>query len=204
MKLYHVPGYCSLAPHIILRELNASFDLDKVDLESRTTASGENYLEVNSLGYVPALREGNGEVLTEGVAILQYLADKNPSANLAPAAGTIERARMQQHLNYISSELHKAYSPFFATPPIQGEAKEAALKKLATRLGHINDIFSDGRSFLLGDDFTVADAYLFVVTNWSGLIGVDLNQWPHIEAFAKRVSERESVQEALRAEGLLQ
>lgn len=204
MKLFYLPGACSLASHIVMRELGQEIELEKVDKDTKKTESGIDFSTINPLGYVPALQLEDGEVLTEGVAILQFLADRAPTSNLAPSAGTIERTRLQEHLNFISSELHKSFSPFFASPPIEGEAKEKALEKLASRMAHYDRLLSNGRQYLVGDNFTVADAYLFVVANWSNFVGIDIKQWPNVAAFVERISQRDSAQEALRAEGLLQ
>ena len=201
MKLYYLPGACSLASHIALREAGAAFDLERLDKASKKTESGADYLAINPKGYVPALALDDGEVLTEGVAILQYIADENPEAALAPAAGSRERVRLQEHLNYVSSELHKAFSPLFN--PKSSEADKADAKtKVAEKLNLVEKLLSDGRSYLVGDGFTVADAYLFVVVNWAFPSGIGLDSWPHVAAFHQRVAAREAVQAALKAEGL--
>ena len=203
MKLYYKPGACSLASHITLHEAGADFSIEKVDTKEQTTESGEDYAAVNPNGYVPALRLDGGDVLTEGPAILQFLADQYSSAALTPEAGTLERARVQQHLSYVGSELHKAFSPFFAGP-LEGDARKAAEANLAKRMNYIETIFADGRAHLLGDQFTIADAYLFVVASWSPHVGVDLGQWPNIARFVARVASRPSTEAAMRAEGLIQ
>jgi len=201
MKLYYLPGACSLASHIALREAGAAFDLERLDKASKKTESGADYLAINPKGYVPALALDDGEVLTEGVAILQYIADENPKTALAPAAGSRERVRLQEHLNYVSSELHKAFSPLFN--PKSSEADKADAKtKVAEKLNLVEKLLSDGRSYLVGDGFTVADAYLFVVVNWAFPSGIGLDSWPHVAAFHQRVAAREAVQAALKAEGL--
>ncbi len=203
MKLYYKPGACSLASHIALRETGADFSIEKVDTKEKKTESGEDYWRVNPNGYVPALRLDSDDIITEGPAVLQYIADQKPGANLAPPAGTLERARVQQYLNFVGSELHNAFSPFFG-----GELDDAARKKteagVAKRMAYLESELDDGRDYLLGDQFTVADAYLFVVANWSNHVGVDLGQWPNIARFVGRVAKRPAVQDALRAEGLLQ
>lgn len=201
MKLYYKPGACSLASHIVLREVGADFTLDRVDTENQKTETGADFGAVNANGYVPALRLDDGEVLTEGAAILQFVADKNPDAGLAPTAGTLERARLQEHLNFVASELHKAFGPFFSSSATADE-KAAATAKVGQKLDHFETILGDGRTYLLGDAFSVADAYLFVVANWTGPTGIGLDRWPNVEAYSARVAARGAVQEALRAEGL--
>lgn len=202
MKLYYAPGVCSLAVHIALREAGIPHTLEKVDLATKQTASGDDFNRVNPLGYVPALELNTGEVLLEAPAILQYLADQKPDAGLAPAAGTIERARLQQHLNFTASELHKAFGPFFAAVKPEGAQREQALSKLHSRLDRLDAILRDGRNFLMGSDFSIADTYAFVVASWSGPVGLDLGQWPHIAAYVDRVRQRPHVQEAMRREEL--
>jgi glutathione S-transferase len=201
MKLYYSPGACSLSPHIILRELGISFDLERVDTATKTTESGEDFRTVNPKGYVPALRLDDGEVLTEGAAIVQYIADTNGASELAPPFGTLGRARLQEHLNFVASELHKAFSPLFRADASE-EAKAAASANIGRRLDHIEHVLSDGRSYLLGDKFTVADAYLFVVSSWAIPAGIGLDRWPSLAAFVERVRSRPAVKAAMKAEGL--
>lgn len=202
MKLYYAPGACSLSPHISLREAGVSFDLERVDLASRKTASGEDFSKINPKGYVPALRLDDGEVLTEGAAMVQFIADKYPAAGLAPVNGTLERVRLQEHLNFIASKLHKAFSPLF-NPSTSGEAKQAAVASIARRLDHFERVLGDGRLYLLGERFSVADAYLFTVASWAGPTGIGLDRWPKVAAFVARVAARPSAQAAMRAEGLM-
>lgn len=201
MKLYYSPGACSLSPHIILRELGLAFELDAVDLATKKTASGADFTTANPKGYVPALQLDDGEVLTEGVAIVQYLADKYAPGTLAALAGTVERARLTGHLNFLSAELHKAFGPLF-NPAITPEAREAALANLGRKLDVMEASLADGRAYLVGSDFTVADAYLFVILSWAPKMGVDLASWPRLLAFSERVATRASVQAAMAAEGL--
>lgn len=203
MKLYYSPGACSLASHIALREAGADVALEKTDLKAKTTETGEDYLTVNPNGYVPALRLAGGDILTEGPAILQYIADAHKQAGLAPENGTIERARVNALLNFAGSELHKAFSPLFASPAPEGAARAATLEKIAKRLGYLESVLADGRDYLTGGAFTIADAYVFVVVNWSGMVGVDLTPWPKVQAFAARAAARPAVKNALAAEGLL-
>ena len=202
MKLYYAPGACSLSPHISLREAGVSFDLEKVDTSTRRTESGADYLSINPKGYVPALQLDGGEVLTEGAAVVQFIADSHPDAGLAPAGGTLERARLQEHLNFIASELHKAITPLF-DPSAPEAAKQAAPAAVARRLDHVERLLADGRAHLLGERFSVADAYLFTVASWTGPTGIGLDRWPRLASFVARVAARPAVQTALRAEGLL-
>ncbi|HEY9538711.1 MAG TPA: glutathione transferase GstA [Kiloniellaceae bacterium] len=201
MKLYYMPGACSLASHITLRETGAAFDLDKVDGKQKRTERGADFTAINPKGYVPVLALDDGEVLTEGAAILQYIADQHPKAGLAPAAGTLARARLQEQLNFVASELHKAYSPLF-NPALPEPEKAAARERVGQKLDVMETLLSDGRSYLVGDSFSVADAYFFVVANWSGHTGIDLERWPHVAAYQQRIAARETVQAALKAEGL--
>lgn len=201
MKLYYMPGACSLASHITLREVGAAFDLEKVDAKQKKTERGADYTAINPKGYVPALALDNGELLTEGVAIMQYIADQNPKAGLAPAAGTLARARLQEQLNFVAAELHKAFSPLF-NPSLPESDKAAARERVGQKLDLVEQLLSDGRSYLVGDNFSVADAYLFTVTNWTGPTGIGLDRWPHLAAFQQRIAARETVQAALKAEGL--
>lgn len=202
MKLYYSPGACSLSPHIILNEGGFSFDKEKVDLASRKTETGADYTAVNPDGYVPALRLDDGQVLTEGPAIIQYLADRVPEKKLAPPMGTIERYRLMQWLNFISTELHKGFSPLF-NPQAPEEWKAVATAQLARRLGSVS-LQLEGKDWLLGNDFTVADAYLFTVLGWGRYVGIELERWPVLKAYQDRVFMRPAVQSTLKAEGLLQ
>lgn len=201
MKLYYSPGACSLASHITLREAGAAFDLEKVDLKHKKTERDADFTAINPKGYVPTLTLDGGEVLTEGTAILQYIADQHPAAGLAPAAGTLARARLQEQLNYVATEIHKAFSPLFN--PATGEAEKTAAKaRIAQRLDLVERLLADGRRYLSGDSFSVADAYLFTIVNWTGATGIALDPWPQLAAFQQRVAGREAVQAALKAEGL--
>lgn len=202
MKLYYAPGVCSLATHIVLREIGADFAMERVDLPTKVTETGADFRAVNPKGYVPALVLDDGEVLTEGAIIMQYLADSAPDAKLAPPRGTRERRKLEELLIFISTELHKGHSPLF-TPGMPEEAKTIARGRIALRYGHIEASLADGRAFLTGDGFTIADAYLFTVTNWAGNAGVDLSPFPNIRALAARIAARSSVQAVLEAEGLI-
>ena len=201
MKLYYSPGACSLSPHIVAREAGIDVELVKADTKTKKMADGGDYWKVNPKGYVPALELDNGQLLTEGPAIVQYLADQKPASGLVPAAGSFERYRVQEWLNYITSEIHKNFSPLF-NPAASAEWKEAAKANLAKRLGFVADHL-EGKQYLMGDNFTVADAYLFTVSNWGQFVGVDIGQWPGLKAHHARVAARPKVQEALKAEDLL-
>jgi len=202
MKLYYAPGACSLSPHIVARELGIDIDLEKIDNKTKRTASGADYLTINPKGYVPAIELDDGQVLTEGPAIVQYLADQKPGAGLVPPAGTMERYRMQEMLGYINSELHKTYSPLFndATPQETRNERLAHLKKRYALL----DQRLANQPYLCGDRLTVADAYLFVVTTWANFVKLDLSGFPNVLAFQKRVAARPAVKAAMKAEGLVQ
>lgn len=202
MKLYYKPGACSLASHIVLREIGEDFELESVDTNTQKTETGADFAQINPKGYVPVLRLDGGQVITEGAAVLQYLADQHPEAGLAPKPGTLERARLQEHLNFVSSELHKAFGPFFS-PSASDEEKQAAKANVGSKMDHLESIFSDGRKYLLGDEFSVSDAYFFVVASWAEPTGIGLDKWPNVAAFSSRVAGREKVQDAMRAEGLL-
>jgi glutathione S-transferase len=200
MKLYYSPSACSLSPHIVSREAGIELTLDKVDFASKKTDSGRDFLTINPKGQVPTLELDNGEVLTEGPAIVQYLADQKPASKLAPAAGTLERYRLQEALNFITSELHKTYSPLF-TPKTSQEVKDERIAYLNKRYGFVENKLKD-KQFFVGDNFTVADAYLYVVTRWANFVKFDLSPFPSLRAFQERVTARPAVNAALKAEGL--
>ncbi|HMM56898.1 MAG: glutathione transferase GstA [Xanthomonadales bacterium PRO7] len=201
MKLYYSPGACSLSPHIVAHELGLPVAIEKVDTKTKRTATDRDYWQINPKGSVPALELDNGEVLTEGPAIVQYLADLKGNTALAPANSTLARARLQETLNYITSEIHKTYSPLFseATPEATREERKAYLNK---RYALIEKILAK-QPYLLGDHFTVADAYLFTVTRWADFVKLDLSAFPSLQAFQKRVAARPAVQAAMAAEGLI-
>lgn len=201
MKLYYSPGACSLSPHIALREAGLSFDLALASTKTKKLADGSDFLAINPKGQVPALQLDGGEVLTEGPAIVQYIADQAPASGLAPAAGTLARYRLMEWLNFITSELHKSFSPLFA-PGTSDDAKAAAKARLMDRLGWVDTQLA-GKDYLMGDSFTVADGYLFTVTNWTNFVGMSISGLPNLAAFMGRVAARPKVQEALKAEGLL-
>lgn len=202
MKLYYAPGACSLAAHIVAREAGLPLGLDKVDLASHTTQGGQNYRSVNPKGYVPAIALDDGSVLTEVAAIIQYLADQGSGSGLAPANGTMERYRLIEWITFISSEIHKGFGPLW-NPSTPDAVKAATKEKLATRFAYLDKILA-AQPFLTGSTFTIADAYLFTVVNWTNYHHVDLSPFPHLQAFQNRVASRPKVQEALEAEGLKQ
>ncbi|MBI3716802.1 MAG: glutathione transferase GstA [Betaproteobacteria bacterium] len=201
MKLLFSPGACSLSPHIALLEAGVPFDLQKVDTKSHQTAEGGDFYAINAKGYVPVLQFNDGQLLTEGPAIVQYIADQKPESNLAPKAGSIERYRLQEWLNFITSEIHKGFSPLFGadTP---AEYKEIAKAKLGKRFDWLSTQLA-GKSYLMGESFTVADGYLFTVINWGQWVGIDLANWPVLKEYHARVAARPKVQQAMKAEGLL-
>ena len=200
MKLYYGPGACSLSPHIVLREAGLPFTAIKVDLRSKAMEGGGDFRSFNPKGYVPALQLDDGTVLTEGPAIVQYIADQAPAAQLAPANGTLARYQMQEWLNFITSELHKQFSPLFdATTPEEVKAKQR--DKLGQRFDWISTQL-EGKDYLTGAQFTVADAYLFTVLRWCQWTGIDIAKWPVLQQYQARVEARPKVREALVAEGL--
>jgi glutathione S-transferase len=201
MRLYTMPGACSLAANIVLREAGIPFDLVKVSHHTHKTADGVDLNEINSKGYVPALVLDNGELLTENAALLPYIADLQPSAQLAPPNGTLERYRLVEWLGFINSELHKSFSPLFA-PNAPEDMKKYARGNLAKRLAWLCERLGS-KSYLMGERFTVADSYLFVVLSWSGHVAVDLSPWPNLKAFQERIAARPHVIEALTSEGLI-
>lgn len=201
MKLYFRPGASSLSPHIALREADLAFDLEKVDTVTKKTETGADYLAINPKGYVPALQLDDGQVLTEVSAIVQYIADRAPAARLAPAAGTMERYRLAEWLNYISTELHKSFAPLFS-PKAPDEWKAVAKAQLVAKFGFLAKQL-DGKQYLMGDTFTVADGYLFTVLRWTTSVKIDLAQWPVLAQYVERVAARPAVHAALLAEGLI-
>ncbi|BAL22776.1 glutathione transferase GstA [Azoarcus sp. KH32C] len=201
MKLYFSPGACSLSPHIVLCELALPHSLEKVNLKTHTTADGVDYYTINPKGYVPALRLDDGQLLTEGPAIVQYLADRKPEAHLLPPPGTVERARVHEWLTFIGTEIHKNFSALFG-PDVSADWKSAARKAIESRFDFIDKTLAD-RDYLTGSQFTVADAYLFTIAGWAPHVEIDLARWPALAAFHKRVAARPAVQEAMRAEGVL-
>ena len=200
MKLYYSFGACSLSPHIALREAGIAFEPVLASTKSHKLQDGTDYYGINPLGYVPMLELDDGTRLREGPAIVQYIADLAPTKNLAPAAGTLSRYRLQEWLTFIGTEMHKTYSPFF-NPAMPDEAKAVFKSKLQSRYEWLDRELA-GKEYLMGDHFTVADGYLFTVTNWAKPVGIDLSPYPNVQAWHARVGARPKVQEALKAEGL--
>ena len=201
MKLYYSPGACSLAPHIVLNEAGLKFEPVLTDLKSHTLADGTDFYGVNSKGYVPLLELDNGERLSEGPAMVQYIADLVPEKKLAPANGTMARYRLQEWLNFITSELHKGIGGLFN--PAMPDAGKAVIKARATDKLAWVDKQLEGKQYLMGDAFSVADPYLFTVTNWTRIVGIDLSGMKNLSAFQARMAARPAVQAAMKAEGLL-
>ena len=200
MKLYYAPAACSLAAHIALCELDLPHELVRVDLGAHKLPDGSDYRAVNPKGYVPTLELDDGTRLTEASVVLQYIADRKPGT-LAPAFGSMERYRVMEWLNFISSELHKGFGPLWQ-PDLAEEHRVAVIKRLGTRFEYVAP-FLEQQRYLTGDTFTIADAYLFVVLNWSDHLKVDLARWPSLRQFIDRVAARPKVQQALREEHLL-
>jgi len=200
MKLYYSPGACSLSPHIVLREAGLPFEPVLASTKTHKLQDGTDYYTINPKGYVPLLELDGGERLTEGPAILQYIADQAPEKKLAPAYGTMERYRVQEWLNFITSELHKGFGVLF-NPAMPEEAKAVMRTKLGDRLKWV-DAQLEGRQYLMGDSFSLPDAYLFTVSNWGQYVGVDISGLKNLTAFQARMAARPAVQEALKAEGL--
>ena len=201
MKLYYSNGACSLSPHIVLRESGLPFELVRASTKTHALDDGTDYYTINPKGSVPLLELDNGERLTEGPAIVQYIADQAPGANLAPANGTLARYRVQEWLNFITSELHKGYSPLFR-PNTPDAYKPIALDTLKKKYAYV-DSKLEGKHYLMGEQFSVPDAYLFTVTNWAGRVGLDLSEFKNVSAFMARMMARPSVQAAMKAEGLI-
>ena len=200
MKLYYAPGACSLSPHIVLLEAGLPFDLEKVDLRAKKLENGEDYLKLNPKGQVPALALDGGELLTEGPVIVQIIADKVPAKNLAPGQGSPERYRLQEWLNFITAELHKNFSPIFS-PVLADDAKNFFRERLMGKFRYLDSKLA-GQDYLMGKQFSVADAYLFVMLNWAERMKFDLSGLPNLSAYKARVAARPKVQEALAKEGL--
>lgn len=202
MKLYYTPGACSLSTHIVLSEAAYAFELEKVDLKTKQAANGRDFNAINPKSMVPVLELNNGERLTEGVAIVQYLADLKPEANLAPPAGTLARARLQEWLNFIATELHKGIHPIYRVADAGKQAKDFYLPRFKSALSYVAEHLK-GQDYLMGEQFSVADSYLFTVLGWHKWIDLDLAEWPALEAYQQRVAVRPKVQSVLRVEGLL-
>jgi glutathione S-transferase len=200
MKLYYSPGACSLSPHIVLREAGLAFEAVQAPTKTHKLPDGTDYYTINPLGYVPLLELDDGTRLREGPAIVQYIADQVPNKNLAPANGTLPRYRLQEWLTFIGTEIHKSFSPLF-NPNMPEEGKKIYRERLANRFGFVNNELA-GKDYLMGDHFTVADAYLYTVTRWAKPMALDLSAFPNLQAFLQRVAARPAVQEALQVEKL--
>ncbi len=203
MKLYYKPGACSLASHIVLTEIGTPFETEAVDTAAGRTESGADFRSINPRGYVPVLALDDGELVREGSAILQYLADKYPSSDLAPSNGTMARTRVQEYLSFVAADLHKSFSPLFKGDSTDTE-KTKARSIVKTKFDQVENILADGREYLVDGKFSVADAYLFVVSNWANFTEIDLSGWPSLKAYVERVAARPATQTAMRAEGLIQ
>lgn len=202
MKLYYAPGACSLSPHIVSREAGIDLELERADIAQKKTETGKDFWSVNPKGQVPVLETDDGQKLTEGPVIVQYLADQKPGSGLVPAPGTIDRYRVQEWLNFVGSEMHKTYGPLFR-PTTPEEFKVLSREVLGRRIAWLDQQLA-GKHYLMGDKFSVADAYLFTVLRWSPRVGIDLSKSANVVAYIDRVAARPKVQEALKAEGLLQ
>ncbi len=201
MKLYYSPGACSLSPHIVAQELGLPLQLIRVDLKTKKTETGADFLAINKKGYVPCLELDNGQTLTEGPAIVQYLADQKPGSGLAPQNGSFERYRLQEALNFITSELHKGIGGLF-NPAFDDAARKIMIDRIELRL-NVLAAELEGKEFLFGKQFSVADAYLFTVLNWCKMVKIDLAKFPVLVGYVQRVAARPSAQSALKAEGLI-
>lgn len=202
MKLYYKPGACSLASHILLNEIAADFTLDKVDTDAGHTEDGGDYAPISPNGYVPALVISSGEIVTENPAVLQYIGDLVPDSALTPPSGTLARTRLHEILNFLSSEMHTAFGAFFSGRDLSASERDAAVAQVAKRAGYV-EARLDGSTYLLGETFTVADAYAFVILNWSNYVGIDLAPWPNIQAYMNRIQARPAVIKSMRVEGLI-
>jgi glutathione S-transferase len=202
MKLYYTPGACSLSPHIVLREAGVPVELERVDLSTKKTESGKDFTAVNPKGQVPALQLDNGEILTEGAVIVQYIADRKPESGLVPPAGSMDRYRVQEWLNYVASEVHKTFAPLF-NPKTPETSREMIKERLASQFGYLDRRLAKA-PYLAGPKFTAADAYAFTVIGWSRLpmVAIDLARWPNLSAYMDRIAARPKVVEAMKAEGL--
>jgi len=201
MKLYFSPGACSLAPHIVLNEAGLPFTLVKANLKAHQLEDGSDYYPINSKGQVPLLELDNGDRLSEGPAITQYIADQVPAKKLAPANGSMERYRVQEWLNFVTSELHKGIGGLF-NPAMNDDGKAVIRARATSKLQWVDERL-EGKQYLMGDAFTIADAYLFTVTNWTGHTGIDISGMKNLSAFQARMAARPAVQAALKAEGLI-
>ena len=200
MKLFYAPGACSMAPHIVANEAGQKLDLVKVDIPNKKTEGGDDYWKVNFKGYVPTLQLDDGKNLTEVGVICQYLADQKPESGLAPKLGTMERYRLMEWLNFVATEIHKQIGALF-NPKFTPEMREVQLAVIARKLKPL-DAELAGKQYLMGDKFTVADAYAFTVLNWHKAVKIDLSQWPNVKAYHERLAKRPKIQETMKAEGI--
>lgn len=200
MKLYYSPGACSLSPHIVLREAGLAFEPVLAATKTHKLQDGTDYYGINPLGYVPLLELDDGTRLREGPAIVQYVADQVPNKNLAPAAGTLPRYRLQEWLTFVGTEIHKSFSPLF-NPNMPEEGKKIYRERLANRFGFVDKELA-GKQYVMGDHFTVADAYLYTVTRWTKPMAIDLSPFPNLQKYQERVGARPAVQQALKVENL--
>ena len=203
MKLYYTPGACSMSPHIVLREAGLAFELERVDLAAKKTEKGADFTKINPKGQVPTLMLDNGETLTEGPAIVQYLADRKPESGLVPPGGSMERYRQQEWLNYVASDLHKTFTPLF-DPGTPENFRPVAKEKVGKQFDYLDRHLAT-HQFLSGSKFSAADAYAFTVVNWSRIpsIAIDLSRWPNLKAYMDRIAARPKVMETMKAEGLI-
>ncbi|MDO8990512.1 MAG: glutathione transferase GstA [Sideroxyarcus sp.] len=202
MKLYYIPGACSLSSHIVLSECGLPYDLEKVDCTTMKTERGIDYRTINPKGYVPAIELDNGEVLTEAAVIAQYVADLVPEKGLSPPYGSVERYRLMEWLNFIATEIHKGFSPLFH-PKITDEMKTLVIERLNTRIDYVAKQL-EGKNYLLGNHFSVADAYLFTILSWAKNLKVDLSRWSVLSGYMRRIGDRPAVFKALAEEGLIE
>jgi glutathione S-transferase len=200
LKLYYAPGACSLSPHIVAEEAGIPLELEQVDLKTHKTKHGQDFYAIFPKGYVPALQLDDGTVLGEGPAIVQYLADLRPDSKLAPANGTIERYKLQEWLTFINSEIHKSFAPLFGAS--SDEVKKEAIARIAKRMAYVNEQVA-GKHFLLGGEFTVADAYMFVMLTWANHLKLDMSTSANLHAYFARIASRPKVHAAMKAEGLV-
>ena len=200
MKLYYSPGSCSLASHVALLASEIKFEVEQVDTKAKKTKSGKDYSKINSKGYVPCLETNDGHFLTEGAVILQYIADQAPDKKLLPKSGTWDRYRAQEWLNFIATEIHKNYSPLW-NKDLPEATKKAAIERLTNRIDWLSQQLKPGQ-FLMGSHFTVCDAYLFTVLNWSRSVKFDLTKWPNLMGYVEKVTNLPAVHSAMKAEGL--
>jgi len=201
MKIFYSPGACSLAPHIVAREAGYAFDLEKVDIPNKKTSDGGDYWKINPKGYVPTLMLDDGQTITEAGVIVQYLADQKPESGMAPKPGTLERYRLMETLNFVATEIHKQIGALF-NPMMTPEMKQVQIGTIERRFNALEKML-EGKQYVAGDKFTVADAYLFAVLNWTNVHKIDVSKWPNIKGYMARIAQRPKVQEAMKAEGLV-